>query len=136
LFLLYRLFHHYHHGLRTWCDYLRCHHSFLKIEVDLCFKFYLREAFDIRDFLKETTGAFKLKFDCSVVQVSCVNLYRKYNLMVCQKWIDFNFTLINFSVNVWDTLIWAHWWPYELIGHFIWAHPCALSAYRRSEYVC
>jgi hypothetical protein len=35
-----------------WCDYLRCLHSFLKIEVDLCFEFDLREAFDIRDFLK------------------------------------------------------------------------------------
>jgi hypothetical protein len=45
-----------------WCDYLRCRHSFLKIEVDLCFKFDLiREAFDIRDFLKETMGALKLK---------------------------------------------------------------------------
>jgi hypothetical protein len=48
-----------------WCDHLRCLHSFLKIEVDLCFKFDLREAFDIRDFLKETTtSVLKLRFDC------------------------------------------------------------------------
>jgi hypothetical protein len=49
-----------------WCDYLRCLHSFLKIEADLCFKFDLREVLDIRDFLKETTGALKLRFDCAV----------------------------------------------------------------------
>jgi hypothetical protein len=47
-----------------WCDYLRCLYSFLKIEVDLCFKFDLREVLDIRDFLKETTSALKLRFDC------------------------------------------------------------------------
>jgi hypothetical protein len=47
-----------------WCDYLRCLYSFLKVEVDLCFKFDLREALDIRDFLKETTSALKLRFDC------------------------------------------------------------------------
>jgi hypothetical protein len=41
LFLPYRQFHHYHHGLRMWCDYLRCLHSFIKIEIDLCFKFDL-----------------------------------------------------------------------------------------------
>jgi hypothetical protein len=40
-------------------------HSFLKIEVDLCFKFDLREVLDIRDFSKETTGALKLRFDCT-----------------------------------------------------------------------
>jgi hypothetical protein len=39
-----------------WCDYLRCLHSFLKIEVDLCFESNLKEALDIRDFLKETMG--------------------------------------------------------------------------------
>jgi hypothetical protein len=65
LFLPYRQFHHYHHVLRMRCDYLRCLHSFLKIEVDLCFKFDLREVLDIRDFLKETTGALKLRFDCT-----------------------------------------------------------------------
>jgi hypothetical protein len=49
-----------------WCDgYLkRLYYSFLKIEVDLCFKFDLREVLDIRDFLKETTNALKLRFDC------------------------------------------------------------------------
>jgi hypothetical protein len=47
-----------------WCDYLRCLRSFLKIEVDLYFKFDLREVLEIRDFLKETTGALKLRFDC------------------------------------------------------------------------
>jgi hypothetical protein len=52
-----------------WCDYLRCLNSFLKIEVDLCFKFDLREVLDIRDFLKETTGALKLKFDCSTIKL-------------------------------------------------------------------
>ena len=24
------------------------------------------------------------------MQLSCINLYRKYNLIVCQKWIDLN----------------------------------------------
>jgi hypothetical protein len=48
-----------------WCNYLRCLYSFLKIEVDLCFKFDLREALDIKkDFLKEITSALKLRFDC------------------------------------------------------------------------
>jgi hypothetical protein len=47
-----------------WCDYLRCIYSFLKIEVDLRFKFDLRDILDIRDFLKETTSALKLRFDC------------------------------------------------------------------------
>ena len=89
MFLSYRQFHHHHHhGLRMWCDYLRCLHSFLKIKVDMCFEFDFREILDIRVFLRETTSALKLKFDCSVVRLSCVNLYRKYNLMVCQKWID------------------------------------------------
>jgi hypothetical protein len=52
-----------------WCDYLRCFYSFLKIEVDLCFKFDLiiREVLDIiRDFLKETTSALKLRLDCMI----------------------------------------------------------------------
>ena len=127
------------HQLRMWYNYLRCLYSFLKIEVYLCFKFDLREAFDIRSFLKETRSALKLRFDCSVVRLSCVNLHhRKYNLMVCQKWIDFtlHFTLIHFSVNIWNTLIWTHRWLYELIDHLIWAHPCALRAYRMSECVC
>jgi hypothetical protein len=39
-----------------WCDYLRCLDFFLKIKVDLCFKFDLREALDIRDFLKKNHG--------------------------------------------------------------------------------
>jgi hypothetical protein len=52
-----------------WCDYLRCLHFFLKVEVDLCFKFDLREVLDIRDFLKETTGALKLRFDCSTIKL-------------------------------------------------------------------
>jgi hypothetical protein len=47
-----------------WCDYLRYLYFFLKIEADLCFKFDLREPLDIRDFLKETTSALKLRFDC------------------------------------------------------------------------
>jgi hypothetical protein len=47
-----------------WCDYLGCLYSFLKIEVDLCFKFDIREALDIREFLKETTSSLKLRFDC------------------------------------------------------------------------
>jgi hypothetical protein len=50
-----------------WCDYLRCLYSFLKIEVDLCLKFDLREVLDIRDFSKETTSALKLRFDCITV---------------------------------------------------------------------
>jgi hypothetical protein len=41
-----------------------CLHFFLEIEVDLCFKFDLREVLDIKYFLKETTGALKLRFDC------------------------------------------------------------------------
>ena len=50
-----------------WCDYLRCLYSFLKTEVDLCFKFDLREILDIRDFLKETTSALKSRFDCILI---------------------------------------------------------------------
>jgi hypothetical protein len=88
LFLPYRQFHYCHHGLRMWCDYLKWLNFFLKIEVDLCFKFDLREVLDIRDFLKETTGALKYWGSTTVVRLSCVNLYRKYNLMVCQKWTD------------------------------------------------
>ena len=66
----YRQFHHYHHGLiRMWCDYLRCLHSFLKIEIDLCFKFDLREVLDIRDYLKETTSALELRFGCSTIKL-------------------------------------------------------------------
>ena len=57
-------------GLRMWCDYLRCLYSFLKIEVNLCFKFDLiREVLDIRDFLKETTSALRLRFDCITLYV-------------------------------------------------------------------
>jgi hypothetical protein len=50
----------------------------------------------MREFLKETTGTLKLKFDCSLVQLSCVNLYRRYNLMVCQKWIDLTWHWVTF----------------------------------------
>jgi hypothetical protein len=53
-----------YHGLRMGYNNLRCLYYFLKIEVDLCFKFDLREVLDIRDFLKETTSALKLRFDC------------------------------------------------------------------------
>ena len=56
------------------CDYLRCLHSFLKIEVDLCFKFDLREILDIRNFLKETTDALKLRFDYNYLIVKCSRL--------------------------------------------------------------
>ena len=52
-----------------WCDYLRCLYYFLKIEVDLCFKFDLREVLDIREFLKGTTSALKLRFDCMTVEI-------------------------------------------------------------------
>ena len=133
-FLHYRQFYHYHHGLRMWCDYLRCLHSFLKIEVDLCFKFDLRGVLDIRDFLKETTCALKLRFDCSTIKLRKSISKTLFNGMSKVDW--FNFTLINFSVNTWDTLMWAHQWPYEPIDHLIWAHPCALRLYRRSECVC
>ena len=64
-----------------WCDYLRFLYSFLKIEIDLCFKFDLREALDIRDFLKETTSALKLRFDC------IANLHTFLNLIHTEKLI-------------------------------------------------
>ena len=132
MFLPYRqLHHHYHHRLRMWCDYLKCLHSFLIIEVDLCFKFDLREALNIRDFLKETTRALKLRFDCGTIKLRKSISKIQFNGMSKVGW--FNFTLINFSFNIWDTLIWVHWWPYKPIDHLIWAHPCALRAYRRSE---
>jgi hypothetical protein len=134
LFLPYRQFHHYHHGLRMCCDYRRRLHSFLKIEIDLCFKFDLREVLDIRDFVKETMGALKLRFDCSTIKLRKSILKIQVNGMSKVDW--FNFTLIKFSVNIWDNLIWAHRWPSEPILHFICAHPCALRAYRRSECVC
>jgi hypothetical protein len=115
LFLPNRQFHHYHHGSRMWCAYLRCLHSFLKIEVDLCFKFDFREVLDIRDFSKETTGALKLRFDCNTIKLR--KSISKIQLNGMSKVVDwFNFTLINFSVNIWDTLImsasmtlWAYW---------------------------
>jgi hypothetical protein len=135
LFLPYRQFHHYHHGLRMWYDYLRCLHSFLKIDVDLCFKFDLiREVLDIRDCLKEIRGSLKLRFDCSTIKLH--KSISKIQINVMSKAGCFNFTLIKFSVNnIWDILIWAHLWPYEPIDHLIWAHPRALRAYRRSECV-
>ena len=46
--------------------------------------------------MKETTGAFKLRFDC-IVRSSCVNLHRKYNLMVCQKWNDLTLHWLTFG---------------------------------------
>ena len=65
MFPPYRQFRHYHHGLGLWCHYyLRFLYSLLKIEVDLCFKFNLKETLDIKDFLKETTDALKLRFNC------------------------------------------------------------------------
>jgi hypothetical protein len=81
-----------------WCDYLRCLHSFLKIEVDLCFGFDLREILNIRDFLKETTGALKLRFDCSTIKLrKCIS---KIQINGMLKVDLFNFTLINFLVNI------------------------------------
>ena len=125
----------YHHGLRMWYNYLRCLHSFLKIEVDLCFEFDLREALDIRDFVQETTGALKLRFfDCSTIKLRKFISKIQFNGMSKVDW--FNFTLINFSVNIWNSLIWTHRWPYEPIDDLIWAHPCALRTYRRSGCVC
>ena len=35
----------------------------------MCFKFDLREALDIGDFLKETMGILKLRFDCSTIKL-------------------------------------------------------------------
>jgi hypothetical protein len=110
LFLPYRQFHHYHHGLRMWYNYLRCLYPFLEIEVGLCFKFDLREALDIRNFLKETTSALKLRFDCSTIKLRKSISKIQFNGMSKVDW--FHFTLLHFSVNIWDTLIWAHWWPY------------------------
>jgi hypothetical protein len=89
------IFHHYHHGLRMWCDYLRCLYSFLIIEVDLCFKFDLREVLDIRVFLKETTGALKLRLDHSMIKLR-KSIYRKYNLMRCQKWTNLTLHWLSF----------------------------------------
>jgi hypothetical protein len=138
LFLPYRQFHHYHHGLRMWCDYLKCLHFFLKTEVGLCFKFNLiREAFDIRDFVKKIRAP--LNWGSSVVCSSTIKLRKSIskiqsNGMSKVDW--FNFTLINFSVDIWDTLIWTHQRFYEPIDHLIWAHPWALRAYWRSECVC
>ena len=84
-----RQFHHYHHGLRMWCDYLRCLHSFLKIEVDLCFEFDFREALNIRGFVQEITGAFKLRFDCYTIKL-CKSISKIHfnGMPVCQKRID------------------------------------------------
>ena len=127
--LLYRI---YHHGLRMWYNYLRCLHSFLKIEIDR-FKFDLREALD-KGLCKRTMGALKLRFDCSSIKLRKSISKIQFNGM--SKVDCFNFTLINFSVNIWDILMWAHQWPYEPIGDLIWAHPSALRAYRRSECVC
>ena len=103
MFLPYRQFHHYHHRLRMWCDYWKCLYSFLKIKVDLCFNFDLREVLDIGDFLKETTGVLKLRFDCSTIKLRKSISKIQFNGMSKVDW--FNFTLINFSVNIWNSLI-------------------------------
>jgi hypothetical protein len=75
-----------------------------------------------------------LRLDCSTIKLRKCILKIQFNGMSKLDW--FNFTLINFSVNIWDILIWAYGWPYEPIDHLIWVHPCALRAYRRSECVC
>jgi hypothetical protein len=67
-----------------WCDYLRCLYSFLKIEVDLCSKFDLREALDIRDFSKETTSALKLRFDCNIF--AGLFLLKLFDISFCKNW--------------------------------------------------
>ena len=59
------------------CDDLRWSYSFLKIEVDLCFKLDLREVLDIRDFLRETTSALKLRFDC----IDIVKIHRFFTII-------------------------------------------------------
>ena len=123
------------------CVYLRCLHSFLKIEVDLCFKFDLREVLDIRDFLKETTGALKLKFNCSVVPLSCVNLYRKYSLIVCRKWINLNLYWLTFR-SISEILSYEHindlmsllTISFEHI-HVLWEHTGGQSVYVRILFI-
>ena len=64
-----------------WYDYLDAFilHSFLKIEVNLCFRFDLREVLDIKDFLKETMSALKLRFDC--MRIRSFQIFKASNLM-------------------------------------------------------
>ena len=127
-----------YHGLRMWCDYLRCLHSFLKIEVNLCFKFDLRVALDIRGFLKKNMRALKLRFECStIVRLSCVNLYRKYNLMVCQKWTNLTLHWLTFrsiseifSYELIDDLMSLLTISFEHI-HVLWEHTGGQSVYVR-----
>ena len=139
MFLLYYQFHHYHHELRIWCDYLRCLHSFLKIEVDLCFKFDLREALNIRNFLKETTDAHKLRFECSTFTLrKSITVYRKYNLIIiCQKWIDLTLHWLTFrsvteilSYERIDDLMNLLTISFEHI-HVLWEHTGGQSVYIR-----
>jgi hypothetical protein len=79
-----------------------------------------------------------LKFDCSLVRLSsCVNLYRRYNLMVCQKWIDLALHWVTFR-SISEML------SYERIGdlmslltisfehiHVLWEHTGGQSVYVR-----
>ena len=128
-----------HHGLRMWCDYLRCLYFFLKIEVDMCFKFDLREVLDIRDFLKKTTSAFKLRFDCNFklwirisFEISDVLIIMPHTEKACNYWsckmnlylktLFSNFSLIDFSVNIWDALMSLLPVSFEHI-HVFWEHP-------------
>ena len=120
-----------------WCGYLRCLHSFLKIEVDLCFKFDLREVLDIREFLKETTRAFKLRFGCSTVKLRKCTVYREYKLMVCQKWIDLTLHWLTFqsiseitSYKLIDDLMSLMVISFEHI-HVLWEHTGGQSVYVR-----
>ena len=75
-----------------WCDYLRCLYLFLKVEVDLCFKFNLREVLDINDFLKETTSALRLRFDCtqSVDNFVAQNVKTKYFRIIPKRRVLFD----------------------------------------------
>ena len=136
MFLPYRQFRRYHHGLRIWCDYLRCLHFFLKLEVDLCFKFDLiREVFDIRDYLKNPTGALKLRFDCNTIKLGKSISKIQFNGMSKVDW--FNFTLINVTLRSISEIL-----SYERIDdlmsllaisfehiHVLWEHTGGQSVY-------
>ena len=84
-------------GDKVW--YLVEYNTFLKIEFYLCFEFDLREALDIRDFLKETRSTLKLRFDCSTMALR-KSIILKIQFKSVSKVDWFNFTLINFSVNI------------------------------------
>ena len=125
----------YHELRMMWYDYLRCLYSFLKIEVDLCFKFDLREALYKTNFEKETMGALKLRFDFSTIKLRKSISKIQFNGMSKVDW--FTFTLINFR-SISEILL------YERINDlmslltisFKHIHLLALRAYRRSECVC